>query len=55
MKPGKDKGKMSVSFKLESHVVKGEFFLTITAKKNETVFWLTRRELRKLRGVLKDV
>lgn len=54
MKPDKDNPKMSVSFKLEKHVILGEFFLTITAKKNETVFWVTRRELRKLRDVLMD-
>ena len=49
---------MRVSFKLEAHSVKDEYFLTMTTLEHPSepdVLWLTKKELRKLKDALKDV
>ena len=58
MKPKQPKAKpATVTFKLEPHSVKDEFWLTITgsAAKDPDIYWLTRAELRRLKELLKDV
>ena len=51
----KNKKVKSKLFKLETHSIKGEYFLTIFRNKdypNQDVFWFTAKELRELQKAL---